>query len=795
MRIVFPVLMVLMVGGALAGQVMERCAIAHLEGTDPGTCYPLLSAVPALYFHHGGESYGAPLLTDGSDSNSAYYVLSDWADYLNMVGSGGSLIYLGDVDPDFKTMIELLVPAVETMEYAGTDFQVARDLAMTEWPATGSAVVAPHVDAPAGDLMESAAAAAGWAANNNCPLLWTATGGLSAEAEEAITGMGVSEVWVVDYADTLSAQVYDDLSGLGVSVTQMSDPSDLLPATVLLTGDAVACMYKDDLQALSAAIGAARYGGYVLQLPEGLLASSRLAMEDLRAVLPMGNTKLDAPVTGMRASGSEDLAEDFYNLLDSLGGAASNELEVALTFNSQTTFPATFERSINGDPSDPSRDGAVPGRFPLDWIGNLGTVNRGALHEAVLHANPRPDHVTISMNAYEVGYPPDYMFDDNWYNGLVVNEVFGWPEEGWTEENNYFPGWPPSQPGLDPLWPGTSDAGDTGCCPGQYATFYGEGYETHFHSGAEPGVGTHPSQPDVALCGFVQDVIQGSMFLYFSCHGGGTMIAVRDIDNGVAQDDYSCEFGDPWWPDPDARVYDGSAGGSFTQDDLDGAFDNLHSLIIAYNACSMANGEMNEVALDHGAIGSIGSLASVSFDGSGWWWNLFVHLVTAEDFTVGEALTYANARISDIYTPPGYTAGVDASLQYVLYGDPMATFPDPGAEPPVPAERHTAYGTHYPDGYPEGVGAGNAGVTSLSVAVRSPARSQLSCRVSTPTSGHLELALYDLLGRRVRVLEVDVMPAGRHSRNYALQTIPAGVYFLRVSAADTAATAKIVVLR
>ena len=795
MRLTFFLLTVLAVGGALAGQVMERCAIAHLDGTDPGTCYPLLSAVPAMYFQYEGESYGSPLMTDGSDSESAYYLLSDWADYLDMVGSGGSMIYLGDVDPDFKITIEALVPSVETLEYTGSDFEVARDLAMTEWPVTGSAVVSPHVATPEGDLMETAAAAAGWAANNNCPLLWTGTGGLSAETKEALTGMGVGEVWVVDYADTLSAQVYDDLSGLGISVTQMSDPSDLLPATLTLTGDAVACMYKDDLQALAAAVGAARYGGYVLQLPETLLAGSRLALADLRSSLPMGNTKLDAPVSGIKSTGSEELAEDFYSLLDSLGGALPGELEVALTFNSQSTFPATFERSINGDPSEPSRDGAVPGRFPLDWIGNLGTVNRGALHEAVLHANLRPDHVTISMNAYEVAYPPDYMFSDNWYQGLVVNEVFGWPEEGWTEENNYFPGWPPSQPVLDPLWPGNSDAGDTGCCPGQYATFYGEGYETHFHSGAEPGVGTHPSQPDVELCGFIQDVIQGSMFLYFSCHGGGTMIAVRDTDNGVAQDDYGCEVGDPWWPDPDGRVYDGSAGGSFTQEELDSSFENLHSLIIAYNACSMANGEMNEVALNHGAIGSIGSLASVSFTGSGWWWNIFVHLITAEEFTVGEALTYCNARISDIYTPPGYTSGADASLQYVLYGDPMAVFPDPDAEPPLPAERHTAYGSHYPDGDPEGVEGGNAGVGRLSLAVCSPARTELSCRVSTPAAGHIELALYDLAGHRVRLLEDDTVPAGQHSWAFALRRIPTGIYFLRASTANTAATAKVVVLR
>lgn len=787
---------VFLTGIAMAGEVMERCGIAHVNGTETGTCYPFFSAVPALYFQYGGESYGAPLLTDGSDSNSAYYILEDWAAYLEMVGVGGSLIYFGEVDGDFKTLVQDLLPSIEILEYTGSDFEIARDLALVEWPCSEIAVIAPRVAEPQDDLMEAASAAAGWAANLNCPLLWTETSSLSPETEEAITSMGVSEVYLVDYSDTLSTIVVDDLTQLGLTVTQFSGPEDVLPATVSMTGEVVACMYLDDMQALPAAVGAARYGGYVLQLPEKIVISSQRALENLRTAFPMVERKQFVPVSGLKNEKYVELAARFFTLLDSLGGSDPLMLEVTLTFSTQASFPVIFERSINGDPSDPERAGAIPGRFPLNWIGNLGSVNRGALNHAVLHANPRPDHVTMSMNAYEVSYPddPNGYFDDNWVSGLNVNEIFGWPEEGWTKENDFFPGWPPSQPTLDPLWPEATDAGDTGCCPGIYSTLHGEGYETHFHSGAQPGPGTHPSQPDVELCGFIQDVIDGSQFLYFSCHGGGSIIAVRDIDNGVAQDDYSCEFADPWWPGILGYVLDGSEGGIFHQDDLDSSFDNLHSVIIGYNACAMASGEMNEIALNHGAIGSIGSITWVTFMGSGWWWSVFTHLITAEDLTMGEALTYCNARISDIYTPPGYTPGADASLQYVLFGDPMIGFPDPEATPPIPSERHVAYGNHYPDGYEEFEGNPDF-YGYFTVSVCSPARGTLSCSIRNSSPGSVELELYDIAGHRIWDLWQGLMEEGITSISFVLERIPAGVYFLRASRIGEEAIAKVVVLR
>ncbi len=781
---------VFLVFSVIGGNFFGRCAVVHVDANSLPTVYNYLSTVPALYFQESSESYGSLLIPDNPDSNAVFYTLEDWATYLTNQGENGSIVYVGDVNNAFKTTVEGMVPHSEMLSYNGTVDKIAADIATTEWPLLTKAVICIRSDTDE-EYLNGAAAAAGWAAVNNCPVLWTDGTALGTETSTALTSMGVTNVYLFDYPNAVTSGVLDELTALSITVTEFSGPTDLLPATLSLTGQAVACVYKEEMQALPAALAAARYGGYVLQLPASLDRLNFQAMSDLRSSIPTGNTKLDSPVSATRSSGSAALAAEFFTFLDSLGGSEPSHLEYVLTFSNQTVFPASFERSISGDPSNPTRDGAIPGRFPLEWSDNIGTINRGALYDAVIHANPRPDHITISMNAYEVQYWTQYTFNDNWYNNLVVNEVFGWPVEGWTAANNYFPGWPPSQPDLDPMWPTSADAGDTGHCPGQYATFLGEGYESHFHSGANPGTGTHPSQPSVNLCGFIQDVKDGSTFLYFSCHGGGTMISVRDVDNGVAQDDYNIAFTDPYWPDPDGRVYDGSAGGYYTQDNLNADFDNMHSIIIAYNACEMANGMMNEVGLKHGAIGSIGSLASVSFTGSGWWWNLWVHLITENNLTIGEAATYSNARVSIVYTPPSATPGADESLQYVLYGDPMVKFVDPGATSPTPLERHVSYGLHYPDGYGTGIeGYENEGLPGIIAG--NPVRS--TAVIVLTGTGFAELSVFDLAGHLVSTPYCGDLNGSR-SIGWNTSDLAPGMYLLHLQQGSEVSTAKVMVLR
>ncbi|RLF61114.1 MAG: hypothetical protein DRN37_01560, partial [Thermoplasmata archaeon] len=304
-----------------------------------------------------------------------------------------------------------------------------------------------------------------------------------------------------------------------------------------------------------------------------------------------------------------------------------------------------------------------------------------------------------AMNAYEVWHAVGTGVD-KWGENHVVNEIFGYPYRGWCTDNGNFP-WQDihnNTPDLSPILPpGPGDGPD--CDPGQFASF-NEFYEAHFHSGAYAGSGSHPAQPSVPNIGFVSDINAGSAFLYFSCHGGGTSIAVRDTDNGVAQDPSDMvPWGDDYWPSTDGRVYDGSGGGSYSQTDLDADLNNVHGSMTAYNACMMANGKMNEVLLEHGGSASFGSYTSVSFVGSGWWWNLFVHLITHENYTIGEAATYATARVAELYTPganngPG---NVDDTLQYVVYGDPNVHFVQPDWTSPEPLAINVNYGGHQPD--------------------------------------------------------------------------------------------------
>jgi len=384
------------------------------------------------------------------------------------------------------------------------------------------------------------------------------------------------------------------------------------------------------------------------------------------------------------------IADNFYAWLDGLGGSDPDDLETVITFEPQGTgggaLETTFERSISGDASDLTRPGAIPGRMPLSYRRNIALANRTGMYRATIFA-------TLAMNAYEVQYSHGYA--DSWGTGHNVNEIFGWPAAGWTSSNGYFP-WNDihsNPPDLDPILPPPAN-GSAGHDPGQFASFLSAGYETHFHSGSGAGTGQHPAQPAVDNIGFVADVSDGSAFLYFSCHGGGTVIAVRNTDNGIAQDAGAPTWGQPYWPDDDQRTYDGSAGGDYYQSDLDSDLDNAHGMMIAYNACDMAEGYMNEILLEHGGTVSIGSYTSVSFNGSGWWWNIWVHLVTHEGYTAGEAAMYATARVSDLMVP---TKGPDTSLRYVVYGDPNCPFVQDGWTSPVPDPINTNYGGHKPD--------------------------------------------------------------------------------------------------
>ena len=76
-----------------------------------------------------------------------------------------------------------------------------------------------------------------------------------------------------------------------------------------------------------------------------------------------------------------------------------------------------------------------------------------------------------------------------------------------------------------------------------------------------------------------------------------------------------------------------------------------------------------------------------------------------------------------------------------------------------------------------------------------PASTQATIRYAVPRAQHVRIDLYDLLGRRVRVLTDERKRAGRHQLTLDTSDLPSGTYFYRLDAADVTSTRKVTVLR
>ncbi|HEC77412.1 MAG TPA: hypothetical protein ENI33_09205 [Thermoplasmatales archaeon] len=690
---------------------LPRVNIVHLEDADIDTEYNFLASIPMTVFHYNGTVYQSLLIPD-TISMPVEYIMEDWKTYLDEWGGVRHINFIGDV-PEYKKIQFKNFYDVEwqnVTNITGNSFEVADLIAIHDWENSSRAIIAPYKQILSDDDIESISNAAVIASLYNAPLLFTSPSLMGQNTTNVLEELGVNSVVMVEIGDVINDTVDSQLASMGIAVeASLTTENSIISYIMNLTNQSMLCAIIYNWQNLPASLYGARYGGYVLFLPDNIASLSN-NVEEMLKNLKMLNKKVTEPykLPDEVRYGEQTIANDFYNWLDGLGGNDPDDLEIVVTFNTATYydpsngFSVTFERALNGDPSDLTANGAITGRMPLNFTGNIALVNRGGTYRATIFANPRPNHTTLCMNAYEVQHTVNAGSPvvDSWGTNHIVNEIFGWPYRGWCAENNYFP-WQDifnNTPNLSPILPpGPGDGPD--CDPSIFASFIGKGYEAHFHSGAYAGTGSHPAQPDVPNIGFVADVENGSTYLYFSCHGGGTGIAIREYDNGIAQDYNGEAWGSPYWPDDDGRTYDGSAGGYYTQTDLDNDLGNTHSLLIGYNACSMANGEMNEVLLEHGGIMSIGSYTSVSFTGSGWWWNLFTYLITHENYSFGEAATYATARTAPLYAPNTGQRGTDSSLYYVCYGDPMVKFVKPEWTSPEPEMLNIFYGGHKPDGF------------------------------------------------------------------------------------------------
>jgi hypothetical protein len=121
----------------------------------------------------------------------------------------------------------------------------------------------------------------------------------------------------------------------------------------------------------------------------------------------------------------------------------------------------------------------------------------------------------------------------------------------------------------------------------------------------------------------------------------------------------------------------------------------------------MVRGLMNEKILQHGGTASYSMIGDCSWTGSSEiccsWAYLTTHAATtSEPWTIGEASTYASARVSLLYSRDQasqiyyYNSTADQSCQFVLFGDPNVQFVQTNWEVPEPASTTYNYGGHYP---------------------------------------------------------------------------------------------------
>ncbi len=68
-------------------------------------------------------------------------------------------------------------------------------------------------------------------------------------------------------------------------------------------------------------------------------------------------------------------------------------------------------------------------------------------------------------------------------------------------------------------------------------------------------------------------------------------------------------------------------------------------------------------------------------------------------------------------------------------------------------------------------------------------------RFEVPFSQHVELSVFDMLGREVKVLYNDIAPAGIVTVDFNGEGLASGVYFYRLKTQDFAASKKLLLLK
>ena len=76
-----------------------------------------------------------------------------------------------------------------------------------------------------------------------------------------------------------------------------------------------------------------------------------------------------------------------------------------------------------------------------------------------------------------------------------------------------------------------------------------------------------------------------------------------------------------------------------------------------------------------------------------------------------------------------------------------------------------------------------------------PVHQQTTIRYALPRTTQVQLAVFDVLGRRVATLVSDRQPAGRHEVAFDVADLPSGVYLYRLQAGDTVQSKRLTIVR
>jgi hypothetical protein len=646
----FPLVALLALAAPLhaAWHPVHRFSAVHVDPAQPASLAAFLAAVPATVWHKGADTYQGVLTHDDLEQRPNAYLVADWGRFCSPSPTSAELFLVGEVTARTEAHLTARLGAAGRVHRVnGAAEEIAAFIATAAWKESEVAVLAPAVAAPVDEDIEAGANAAALASLHAAPLLFLTTEGPGAATREAMTKLGVRRVIVIDPARRLSA---DALAALAAHVT-IDKMADSIPAVVALSraagGTPTLCLMQDAGKGAAAALAAARYRGTVHRVPQAVVEAARAAARAIPPAMLRSVQKLP------RATDDEDetpsaamvaLAGRFHTWCKSVGAEDPSRLETVIDFAEGTVgtgFPLTFERAIHGDPRRPTDPGALVSRMPGNALEDIAYVNRSTLYPALIHVAPRPKRVTMSMVAIEVentGPDCDLSYTD--WEGVdhKPNEFYGTHTGGYDD-------------------------------PGVFESYVKKEYSVGFHNGRHEADGQDPVNAEKHW-GFWKELQDGSTFLYSSSHGGVDEFYPLGADNGTVQEN---EYGQPYWPGPSGRV--NVMGDTYTYQDLDREFDNLHSTITVFNACLVGGGRLNKTVMDHGGAGSISSYTSISFDGGGMWGCWLVDRLVQDGVTVGEAFAYATARASECF-PRNQTDG-DSSLRFVHFGDAAMEFVKP----------------------------------------------------------------------------------------------------------------------